>query len=484
MATVKCPECGERVKIREDGKRSRCAECGTAFRVKANSDDEDEKEEEQEEESPRPRVKRKPAKKASGTKIAAIIVGSLLALGLVALAVVLIVRNGGKDGETQPVDQSKVTVENFKNVKPGMDLAEVESILGGSKSSSEDDMRNAFRKAFGEIEAAVETGWSRFGEGTTWRRWEGKGVRIWVAFGKTKEGSRAAFSTGLEQAGGGQKRLEGFMTFAGNTDLDEQNSQRKKEDAIRKDAKWVRGAQARTLLIGDWRKADLDGYTFDATGKLTSYSLFNSFTDGKETTFRVLDDDHVELLPPQMHPNLPTRPVKYEFRVNRDELVLLSIGQSAIPVHGPYYRVPVEPGRPGHTNVLAPLEAALKSGDWAKQHQSFLNLQRLGKSGTALLPTLLELIRDPKDDVAGEAATAIGRLGADAAVAVPALMELLREPNSKRGLRAIGALGLIGPAAKDALPKLKAILAASKEFSEYPMRDSLTYAINRIEGKK
>src|SRR5436190_3042483 len=156
-------------------------------------------------------------------------------------------------------------------------------------------------------------------------------------------------------------------------DLDKLNAPRKKEGAVRDDPKWVRGAQARQLLIGDWRKADLDGYTFDATGKLASYSLFNISTDGKETTYRVLDDDHVELLPPQMHPNLPTRSIKYEFRVNRDELVLLSVGQSAIPVHGPYYRVPAEPGRPGHTNVLAPLAAALKSGDWPKQHESFLS---------------------------------------------------------------------------------------------------------------
>jgi DNA-directed RNA polymerase subunit RPC12/RpoP len=141
MASVKCPECGERVKLREDGKPSRCAECGTTFRVKEEKDEDAE----EVKESPRPRPKRKPvpAKKSSGTKIAAIVVGSLLVVGLIALGVVLIVRKGGKDGETQPVDQAKVTVDNFKSVKPGMDVAEVEGILGGSKSSSEDDMREA-----------------------------------------------------------------------------------------------------------------------------------------------------------------------------------------------------------------------------------------------------------------------------------------------------------------------------------------------------
>lgn len=483
MASVKCPECGEKVKLREDGKLSRCAECGTAFRVKSADDDKCEEERDEKESRPRARRKLTAAKKASGTKVAAIIVGALLALGLVGAAVVMVVHKGGKDGETQPIDPSKVTVENFKRVKPGMDLAEVERILGGSRSSSEDDMRDGFRKAFGEIDAAVETGWARFGEGNTWRRWEGKDVRIWVAFAKTKEGSRAAFGTGLE-ASGGQKRLEGFMTVAGNTDLDEENAQRKKEDSLRNDPKWVRGPKARELLIGDWRAADLDGYVFDGAGKLKTYSLFNGLADGQETTFRILDDDHVELLPPQIHPNLPTRPVKYEFRVNRDELVLLSIGPSAIPVRGPYYRVPVEAGRPGYANVLAPLAAQLKSGTWEKQFQAFRSARRLGKSGTVLLPALLELIRDPKEDVAGEAATTIGLIGADAASAVPALMELLREPNTKRSHAAVYALGAIGPAAQQALPKLKESLAKSKEFSEYRWRDALTYAINRIEGKK
>lgn len=482
MASVECPKCGESVKVREGGKL-RCPECGKSFRVETQDADEDEREEQEEEERPRKKNRKEPEKTSSGVKITAIIVGSLLLLGLIGLGVVLAVRGGGGASG----DPSKVTLDNFTRVKAGMDQDEVEKILGGSRSSSENDMRDAYRKGLGEIEAAMETGFSRFGEGTEWRRWEGKDLRVWVAFGKTKEGKRAAFSTALEKNGNTYKAHPGFFTWAAGDfgdDLDKLNAERKKEDAVRNDPKWLRGAQARTLLIGDWRNADLDGYTFDATGKLTSYSTFNSFTDGKETTFRILDDDHVELLPPQMHPDLRTRPIKYEFRVNRDELVLLPVEQSVIPVHGPYYRVPVEPGRPGHTNVLAPLTAQLKSGVWEKQFRAFLSLQRLGKTGAALLPTLLELLRDGKDDVAGEAATAIGRLGADGASAVPALMEMLSAPNSKRGLRAIGALGLIGPAAKDALPKLKAILAGSKEFSEYPMRDSLTRTINSIEGKK
>jgi hypothetical protein len=475
MATVKCPECGERVKVREEGSRVRCPECGKSFRA-------------DEEDDPRPRSKPRPAKGMSGTKLTAIIVGGVLTLAVVALVVVLIVRKGGNDGATAPIDSAKVTVENFDRVKPGMDLKEVEGILGGSRASSEEDMRNEFRKALGEMEAAFETGFSRFTEGTEWRRWEGSNFRVWIAFGQTKEGKRAAFSTALVKTGNTYKQQAGFFTWGGEFghDLDELNTQRKQEDAIRNDSKWVRGPQARELLIGDWRKADLDGYVFHPGGKLTTYEMFSNLgTEGKDTTFRVLDDNHVELLPPSMHPNLPSRPQKHEFRVNRDELVLLHVGQSSLSaVRGPYYRVPVEPGRPGYTNVLAPLVANLKSGVWGKQFEAFRGMRKLGSSGAILLPTLVEFLRGADENVASEAAGAIGGMGEAAVTAIPALVELLRLPNTKRGQAAVYALGNIGPKAAEVLPTLRTLLANSKEFHEYPWRDALTYAIGRIEGKK
>ena len=478
MASVNCPECGERVKLRDDGKRLRCPDCGEKF---------DPPEEEEEEEAPRPRTKRKPAaKKSSGTKFAAIIVGGVLLLGVAGLVIALVFRKSDKDGDTAPpTDQAKVTLENFQRVKPGMDVAEVEGVLGSGKSSSESDMRSALSAGLGEMAAAVETGWARFGAGGEWRRWDGTNFRVWVAFGKTKQGQRAAYSTALAQDGNKYKLHPGFMTWAQNSNLDELNAQRKKTDAVRDDPKWVRGAKARELLVGDWRKADLDGYVFDGTGKLTSYSLFNSSTDGKVTTYRILDDDHVELMPPQLHPNLPSRPRKTEFRVNQDELVLLSVDPSSIAkVSGPYYRIPVEPGRPGHTHILAPLTANLTSGVWEKQFQGFRGVRRLGKSGVAVLPTLIELVRDTNENVASESISVIAGLREDGAPAVPALLEQLRKPNTKRGLTAVFTLGMIGPSAKDALPTLKSILANSKEFSEYRLRDAATESIARIEGRK
>jgi hypothetical protein len=406
MASVKCPECGERVKVREDGKLSRCAECGTAFRVKAKEDDEDE---EKEEESPRPRPKRKPApaKKSSGTKITTIVVGSLLIVGLIALGVVLIVRKGGKDGETQPVDQAKVTIDNFKNVKPGMDVAEVEGILGGSKSSSEDDMRDAFRKAFGDIAAGFEVGFAQFGEGTTWRRWEGNGLRVWVVFAQTKDGPRAAFSTALESIADGHKRVDGFFTQAGNHDLAKMNDQRKKEDAIRKDAKWVRGAQARDLLLGDWRDDLARGYAFAADGKLTEDN--GVFMPGdRKPTYRVVNDRLLEIITPSLFnppPGHPPSPLgkqpdvvqRFEYLVNRDELAL--IDASPMPIYGvrSYYRMPAVAGSIAEAKLVTPLIADVKSGDATKRQVALYKLQQLGKSAPMAIPALRDLAKQTKD---------------------------------------------------------------------------------------
>ena len=405
MPSVKCPECGERVKIREDGKPTRCAECGTSFRVKERDDDEDDRDEE---EAPRPRPKRKPkpAKKSSGTKIAVIIVGSILALGVVGLAVVLIVR-GGKDGESQPIDQSKVTVENFKSVKPGMDLAEVESILGGSKSSSEDDMRDAFRKGIGDIEAAFEAGFSRGSEGTNWRRWEGKNLRVWVAFAKAKDGSRAAFSTALEQNGGASKRVDGFMTFAGASDLDKLNDDRKKEDAIRKDGKWIRGPQARELILGEWRDDQVIGGYLFAPGKVTNLAE-HTLPNEKDITYRIIDERFLEITtpslfnPPPGHPPSPLGPqpptvTRFEYLVNRDEMVLID----ATPRSGfgmrSYYRMPAQPGSTADTKLIAPLVADVKSGDFTKRHHALHKLKQLGKGAAIALPPLRDMLKQTRD---------------------------------------------------------------------------------------
>ncbi len=406
MASVKCPKCGEKVKVREGAERLRCRECGKSFAPPEDEDeDEDEREEaEEEEEKPAPKRSRKkpPAKKLSGTKIAAIVMGGLLALGVVALVVILIVRKGGKDGALAPADQAKVTADNFRSVKPGMDLSEVEGILGGGRSSSENDMRDAFRKGLGEIEAAMEAGFARFGEGAEWRRWDGKSFRVWVAFGKTKEGQRAAFSTALEQNGSTYTRHEGFTTFAGplGHDLDELAAQRKKEDAIRNDTKWVRGAQAQNLLFGEWRNDQANSFVFAAGGKLTEDNpVAFPRQPGKEPTFRVLDDKHIEITYPSLFTVPPGQPSpftpkdtvrKYEYLVNQDELALIEVTPHATLAGlalRTFYRMPAKAGSVAYTKLIAPALNDVR-GNTAARQSALYKLRRLGKGAAVAVPEL------------------------------------------------------------------------------------------------
>jgi hypothetical protein len=468
MPIAKCPACGERVRVRGDDRRVRCPECGKSFRT--DDDDEDERPRRRERQPARRRASRLP-----------LVIGGGVLLVVVVVAVVLIVRKGN-DGSTAPTDPAKVTLDNFRRVKTGMDLAEVEGILGGSASSSENDMRRAFAKALGEMQAAMETGWSRFSGAATWRRWEGKNLRVWVVFSKTDDGPPlAAYSTALEESGGKATPHNGIQTFLGNTDLAKANEQRKKEQALRDDPKWVRGAQARELLLGDWREPSVSGYLFHRDGKLTTFQQYETDIQGKDTTFRVLDDSHVEIVPPSMHPNLRTFPQKYEFRINPDELVLFETGTNPIiPIRGPYYRVPAPPGKPGYDKVIAPMLAAIKGGGEEKRYTMFREYKRLGKSGAPGLPVMLELALGADARAAGEAMDAIGWMREGGVPAVPTLVQLARGPDAKKATSATYALGHIGPAARDALPALRELL--SKPDS--PTRDALNYAIERIEGKK
>src|SRR5437660_7108050 len=105
MASMKCPGCGERVKVREGAERLRCRACGKSFRAP----DED-LDEEAEDDRPRRRRKKDPAKKSDGVKVAAIAVGMLL-LACVAVAVVLVARNRKSPGDSwSPSGKSEETI--------------------------------------------------------------------------------------------------------------------------------------------------------------------------------------------------------------------------------------------------------------------------------------------------------------------------------------------------------------------------------------
>jgi len=228
-----------------------------------------------------------------------------------------------------------------------------------------------------------------------------------VVFAQTKDGPRAAFSTGLESIASGHRRVDGFFTQTGNHDLAKMSDQRKKEDAIRKDAKWVRGAQARDLLRGEWRDDLARGYTFAADGKLTDDDgLF--MPGAQKPTYRVVDDRFLEIItpspfnPPPGHPPSPLgkQPdvvMRYEYLVNRDELAL--IDASPTPIYGvrSYYRMPAVAGSVGEAKLVTPLLADVKSGDATKRQVALHKLQQLGKSAPTVIPALRDLAKQTKD---------------------------------------------------------------------------------------
>ena len=387
MARAKCPDCGERVKASAGAPRVRCPQCGKWF-----STDEDE--------DPRPRSKRK--RRMSGTKITALIVSSLLVFALVGLVVVLIARKGGRDGSPAS-DIARVTLDNFNMVKPGMDVTDVEAVLGGGRPSSEEDMREAFRKALGDVAAGFEAGWARASEGSEWRRWDGQNLRVWVLFARTKEGLRAAFSTSLEQTPNGQKRYEGFATLRGNHDLDEHHAKRKHEDAVRNDPKWVRGGQARELLVGEWRDSLANGYTFALGGRMKAFSAFGSPFD-VPPSYRILDDRFLEITPSTVRPppGFPG-PVhgqgvrRFEYLVNSGELALIdAMPQPVYPVRA-YYRMPATAGSVAEAKIVAPLLGEVRSPDANQRRLGLARLRQLGRGAPTAVPALRELARETRE---------------------------------------------------------------------------------------
>lgn len=410
MARVDCPRCGASVKVISGAERIRCRECGKLFR--APDDDEDD----YEDEAPR-RPRRKPARKKSGAGLkVALIAGGFVALAVIVTTVILVARDKGDKAFDAPTDPAKVTLENFNRVKPGMEPREVESLLGGSRSSSADDMRETLRRNLngieGEIEAGFAAAFAQQGEGSEWRKWEGKKVRVWVAFAQTKEGRRAAFSTALEDTGNGHKHHHGFMTWAGNTDLDKLAAVRKAEDAVRNDPKWVRGPRARGLVPGDWRNAEGSGLRFAADGKYKELDMFAFDRPGKEPTYRIEDDAHLETTkpspfdpPPPPPPGHPAPPItltfkptvrRFEYFVNDEELALVEVtpnAHHAAAVFQTYYRMPIRLNGVAYTQVLRPLLAELRGTNVTQKQIALSKIERFGPGAAVALPELRELAR-------------------------------------------------------------------------------------------
>jgi HEAT repeat protein len=105
--------------------------------------------------------------------------------------------------------------------------------------------------------------------------------------------------------------------------------------------------------------------------------------------------------------------------------------------------------------------------DPAVRRQAAITLGSLGPPGQAVLPLLIEILKEKPVTFAElwssermEAATAVGRIGPAAEAAVPALTEALQDDRFWVRMEAALALGRVGPAAKPAVPALRRALKA------------------------
>lgn len=100
-------------------------------------------------------------------------------------------------------------------------------------------------------------------------------------------------------------------------------------------------------------------------------------------------------------------------------------------------------------------------------------LGRLGPSGKASIPALIEALNDNNAGVRLIAAAALGSMAVVARPAIPALILAVGRDN----YHAVTALGRFGPAASEALPVLKKAMTSRNDF----IRKAAVEAIGRIE---
>ena len=86
---------------------------------------------------------------------------------------------------------------------------------------------------------------------------------------------------------------------------------------------------------------------------------------------------------------------------------------------------------------------------------------RIGEAAAGAVPTLVDALGDPREDVRWHAVWALGRIGPAAGPAVRALVALLADAGLR--WRVADALGSIGPAAAAAVPGLQAALEDTSE---------------------
>ncbi len=98
--------------------------------------------------------------------------------------------------------------------------------------------------------------------------------------------------------------------------------------------------------------------------------------------------------------------------------------------------------------------AAIKDGNVAQKLQAVRAIQNLpAEAKKNAVPQLIQLLKEPDENVRVAAASALQRLGG---LALPVLVDLLKEPKEDKNVKIYAAsiIGDIGPSAKGSIPDL------------------------------
>jgi hypothetical protein len=253
------------------------------------------------------------------------------------------------------------------------------------------------------------------------------------------------------------------------------------ERSLRKDPKWVRGPKARELVVGEWRDALGEATVLRPDGTYIEPIWFPASKD--TATYRIIDDEKLELTHLPRAGNPKTTKQRYEYYVTDEELALIKVtdregfGLAART----FFRTPIKAGGVGEKQYLAPILADARSGEALKRQVAFVKLKKLGKGAAIAIPTICELLNHPEGATAYDAAETLGCMEEAGGPAVPAMVAVLKNPNAKATYPVVLALGRIGPAAKDALPALRDLVNTTKS---YELKVAAEGTIQKIEGKK
>jgi len=327
------------------GKKVRCPKCEHAFVPPADDDDEKEdeapppkkkKRTDDEDDAPRSSKKSKGAKKKSSMPLLLLLGGGAMFVALLACGGILFfvfgrgntpivpardgiakgdgTKDAGKGGGPVAVANG-VTKANYDKLELGLNAKEMDDILGvvGKVASRQDAINYILNiDTFdGKPEDPLAD------EPTaTYRHYAGNGQQILVGFIKNKKyGDINVYFAWFEEAT--KKNNQTSTTTFGIEGTREYGlkvvADREASPKFFADAKWKKGPEVRTGIIGSW-KGNGDEYEFRKDGTLT-YTTYNA--KGKPSpmkgTYKFKDDSHLELS--HITTGLPVRGPTFTSRV-------------------------------------------------------------------------------------------------------------------------------------------------------------------------